>query len=55
MAKIREGLVGSVIIPSAGGEYTVLSAGDVIPDGVHVGDHLTAPTTTPGRKAPAKS
>lgn len=38
MAKIREDLVGSVFL--SGG--VVLRAGDVVPDGVTVGDHLVA-------------
>ena len=42
MAKIREDLVGVV---SVGGLN--LSAGDVVPDGVTVGDHVLAPVEKP--------
>lgn len=42
MAKIREDLVGVV---SVGGLN--LSAGDVVPDGVTVGDHVLAPQEKP--------
>lgn len=38
MAKIREDLIGSVLLPSG----AVLFAGDVVPDGETVGDHVTA-------------
>ncbi|QMU19347.1 hypothetical protein [Gordonia rubripertincta] len=43
MAKIRDDLEGVVYVANV-----VLKAGDTIPDGVEVGDHLTA-------TAPAKS
>ena len=42
MAKIREDLVGVV---SVGGLN--LKAGDVVPDGVTVGDHVLAPQEKP--------
>ncbi|MDJ0010102.1 hypothetical protein [Gordonia alkanivorans] len=41
MAKIRDDLEGVVYVANV-----VLKAGDTIPDGVEVGDHLTATTTS---------
>ena len=49
MAKIREDLVGVV---SVGGLN--LKAGDVVPDGVTVGDHVLAPEEKPEPEAEDK-
>lgn len=40
MPTIRADLVGVVVIPGDGGVPTVLKAGDTVPDGVTVGEHL---------------
>jgi hypothetical protein len=45
--KIRDDLEGVVHVRTLGG-VVVLKAGDTVPDGVEVGDHLT------GKAAPAK-
>jgi hypothetical protein len=42
MAKIRKDLVGIALAVSAVGEPIILRAGDKVPDGVEVGDHLLA-------------
>lgn len=43
MARIREDLVGSVLIENpAGGDPLVLVAGDKVPDGVELGAHVLA-------------
>ena len=39
--KIRSDLEGVVYVHTAGGGVACLSAGDTVPDGVEVGDHLT--------------
>ncbi|QHJ86345.1 hypothetical protein SEA_KUWABARA_8 [Gordonia phage Kuwabara] len=44
MAKIRDDLEGVVYVSGQ-----VLKAGDTIPDGVEVGDHLVAPVNKGGR------
>lgn len=38
--KIRGDLDGVVYVHAAGGGLVVLSAGDTVPDGVQVGEHL---------------
>lgn len=44
MAKIREDLVGAVLIDGPdGGDPIVLVAGSKVPDGVVLGDHVLAP------------
>lgn len=44
MAKIRKDLVGSVLVENpAGGDPIVLVAGDKVPDGVKLGDHVLEP------------
>ncbi|MFT4281179.1 hypothetical protein [Microbacterium sp.] len=44
MAKIRDDLVGSVLIDNPeGGDPIVLLAGDKVPEGVELGDHVLAP------------
>ena len=50
MAKIRDDLVGVVHVSGQ-----VLKAGDTIPDGVEVGDHLIAPVNKGGRPRRAAS
>lgn len=42
MAKIRDDLDGVVLQYGEDGELHTLRAGDDVPDGVFVGDHLTA-------------
>lgn len=44
MAKIRKDLVGSVLVILPGeSDPTTLVAGDTVPDGVELGDHVLAP------------
>ncbi|CQD15734.1 hypothetical protein BN970_03309 [Mycolicibacterium conceptionense] len=43
--KIRSDLEGVVYVHTAGGGVACLKAGDTVPDGVEVGDHLTEKTT----------
>lgn len=40
--KIRDDLVGVVIATTSDGTTVTLNAGDEVPEGVVVGDHLTA-------------
>lgn len=43
MAKIRKDLIGSVLVNDPdGGDPIVLVAGDKVPDGVELGDHVLA-------------
>lgn len=42
MATIREDLDGVTVVPGGDG-LIVLQAGDVVPEGVSVGDHLLEP------------
>lgn len=46
--KIRNDLVGAVVVASETGTPLILKAGDEVPEGVTVGDHVTVdePTTT---------
>ena len=46
MGSIRSDLVGMVFIPTDGGDVLRLAAGDVIPEGVVVGEHLIEPDDT---------
>lgn len=47
MAKIRKDLIGSVLIENpAGGDPIVLVAGDKVPEGVVLGDHVLAKKDT---------
>lgn len=39
--KIRDDLEGVVYVHTAGGGVACLKAGDTVPDGAEVGDHLT--------------
>lgn len=48
MAKIRKDLVGVALAVSAVGEPIILRAGDKVPDGVEVGDHLLAKKSNDG-------
>lgn len=44
MAKIRKDLIGAVLVENPdGGDPIVLVAGDKVPDGVKLGDHVLAP------------
>lgn len=52
MAKISDDLVGVVTAYNAAGEPVTLKAGDDVPAGVEVGDHVLATTK---RTAAAKS
>ena len=48
--KIRNDLVGAVVVASETGTPLILKAGDEVPEGVTVGDHVTVddePITTP--------
>ena len=48
--KIRKDLVGVVFVATENGSPIMLKAGDEVPEGVTVGDHLTVddePITTP--------
>lgn len=42
MAKIRKDLVGTVLAFDEHGNSTLLAAGDKVPDGFNVGDHVLA-------------
>lgn len=42
MGSIRSDLVGVVFVSTEGGDVLRLAAGDAIPEGVTVGDHLIA-------------
>lgn len=43
MAKIRKDIIGSVLVDNPdGGDPIVLVAGDKVPDGVELGDHVLA-------------
>ncbi|MFI5426059.1 hypothetical protein [Aeromicrobium sp. UC242_57] len=54
MATIRDDLEGVVTAYDQGGLPVVLAAGDVVPDGVAVGDHvLAADAKAPAKKAAA--
>lgn len=49
MAKIRKDLIGSVLVDNpAGGDPIVLVAGDRVPEGVVLGDHVLAKKDTGG-------
>lgn len=53
MAKIRKDLVGSVLIENpAGGDPIVLVAGDEVPKGVELGEHVVEPTR--GTRSPGE-
>ncbi|MBF9523042.1 MULTISPECIES: hypothetical protein [Mycobacteroides] len=59
--KIRDDLEGVVYVHTEGG-VVVLSAGDTVPDGASVGDHLTSEDketdgagSRRGRRGPARS
>ena len=55
MQTIREDLVGVVFVATENGSPIMLKAGDEVPEGVTVGDHLTVdePTTdTDGKPEP---
>ena len=43
MSRIRSDLVGVVTVRDASAQLVTLSAGDEVPEGVVVGDHLTEP------------
>ena len=51
--KIRDDLEGVVYVRSDDGTLTTLKAGDTVPSGIEVGDHLAAPVNRGGR--PRKS
>ncbi len=51
MGSIRSDLVGVVFIQTDGGDVVRLSAGDEIPEGVVVGDHLIATEAEPVTEA----
>lgn len=49
MAKIRKDLIGSVLVENpAGGDPIVLVAGDKVPDGITLGDHVLAKKSDAG-------
>ena len=43
MSRIRADLIGVVIARDADGQLVTLEAGDEVPSGVVVGDHVTEP------------
>ncbi len=48
MAKISKKLVGSVLVANpAGGDPLVLRAGDDVPEGIELGDHVLEPEKAP--------
>lgn len=47
MSKVREDLVGVVWYTVDGGEARSLKAGDAVPEGVELGDHLLADLRLP--------
>ena len=51
MAKVRDDFEGVVTAYDEGGQPVVLAAGDDIPAGVEVGDHVVAETKAPAKKA----
>lgn len=49
MAKIRKDLIGSVLVDNpAGGDPIILVAGDKVPEGIVLGDHVLAKKDTGG-------
>lgn len=53
MAKIRKDLVGSVLVTLPGqSDPVALVAGDKVPDGVELGDHVLAPKEAKAPKPP---
>lgn len=55
MASVRDDLEGVVTAYDAAGVPVTLSAGDDIPEGVEVGEHVLADKKAPAKKAaPAK-
>ena len=54
MATIREDLDGVTVVPGAEG-LIVLHAGDVVPEGMSVGDHLLAPEPEPEPEAKTRT
>lgn len=57
MASVRDDIEGVVTAYDAAGVPVTLSAGDDIPEGVEVGEHVLADSKTkaPAKKAAAKS
>ena len=49
--KIRDDLDGVVYVHLSGGGVACLTAGDTVPDGVTVGDHLIAKAAKPAAPA----